>query len=57
MGACAHSAAATFSFHPVKTLAAGEGLFSPGEVGCALALVVAAGLYSIWRETQLRQGA
>ena len=24
-GACAHSAAATFSFHPVKTLAAGEG--------------------------------
>jgi len=25
VGACAHSAAATFSFHPVKTLAAGEG--------------------------------
>ena len=25
VGACAHSAAAAFSFHPVKTLAAGEG--------------------------------
>jgi UDP-4-amino-4,6-dideoxy-N-acetyl-beta-L-altrosamine transaminase len=25
IGACAHSAAATYSFHPVKTLAAGEG--------------------------------
>ena len=25
VGACAHSAAATFSFHPVKTIAAGEG--------------------------------
>ena len=25
VGACAHSAATTFSFHPVKTLAAGEG--------------------------------
>jgi UDP-4-amino-4,6-dideoxy-N-acetyl-beta-L-altrosamine transaminase len=25
VGGCAHSAAATFSFHPVKTLAAGEG--------------------------------
>lgn len=25
VGSCAHSAAATFSFHPVKTIAAGEG--------------------------------
>ena len=25
VGACSHSAAATFSFHPVKTMAAGEG--------------------------------
>jgi UDP-4-amino-4,6-dideoxy-N-acetyl-beta-L-altrosamine transaminase len=36
VGACARSAAATFSFHPVKTLAAGEGgMVATNDAACA----------------------